>query len=97
MTSNSESQLANAVLMIRPARFESNPNTLESNKFQGKTDASPDMQQVAALQECDGIADLRERHGSDVIRIDDSEEPHTPDAILPNNWVSYHADGTVGW
>jgi hypothetical protein len=95
MSLNAEAQLASAVMMVRPARFESNPNTLESNKFQGRTEATPEMQQAAALQEFDGIADELERHGIDVIRIDDTEDPHTPDAIFPNNWVSFHADGTV--
>ncbi len=27
--------------------------------------------------------------------FDDTPEPHTPDSIFPNNWVSFHADGTV--
>jgi hypothetical protein len=40
-----EAQLAGAVLMIRPARFMSNPQTLESNAFQTVPDASPAEQQ----------------------------------------------------
>ena len=40
MPLTAEAQLASAVMMIRPARFESNPNTLESNKFQGKTEGN---------------------------------------------------------
>ncbi|HJY41076.1 MAG TPA: arginine deiminase-related protein, partial [Steroidobacteraceae bacterium] len=27
--------------------------------------------------------------------IDDTPEPHTPDSLFPNNWVSFHADGSV--
>jgi hypothetical protein len=27
--------------------------------------------------------------------VDDSAEPAKPDAVFPNNWVSFHADGTV--
>jgi len=95
MASNTESQLASAVLMIRPVRFESNPHTAESNRFHGKTDASPEEQQSAAAREFENIADTLEDHGINVIRIDDSHEPHTPDAIFPNNWISFHADGTV--
>lgn len=81
--------------MIRPVRFESNPNTAESNKFQGKLDASPEQQQAVAAREFELIAAALEEQGIDVIRFDDTEEPHTPDAIFPNNWVSFHADGTV--
>ena len=95
MTSNTESQLASSVLMIRPARFESNPHTAESNKFQGKTDASPQEQQAAAAQEFELIAKQISDSGINVIRVDDTDEPHTPDSIFPNNWVSFHADGTV--
>lgn len=92
---NTESQLASSVLMIRPARFESNPLTAESNKFQGKTSASPAEQHAAALQEFDGlVASLRDK-GIDVVVVDDTAEPHTPDSIFPNNWVSFHADGRV--
>ena len=92
---NTESQLASSVLMIRPARFESNPLTAESNKFQGKTSASPAEQPAAALQEFDGlVASLRDK-GIDVVVVDDTAEPHTPDSIFPNNWVSFHADGRV--
>ena len=31
--------------------------------------------------------------GARVIVIDDTPEPHTPDAIFPNNWMSTHASG----
>jgi hypothetical protein len=90
-----ESQLASAVLMIRPTRFESNPMTEESNRFQGKSNASPDEQQLAARQEFESIKRELEANGVRVIAIDDTPDPHTPDSIFPNNWVSFHADGTV--
>src|SRR5690606_20521681 len=90
-----ESQLAPAVLMIRPVRFESNPQTADSNRFQGKTDASPAEQQAAALAEFEGLASALREGGVDVVVFDDLPEPHTPDAIFPINWVSFHANGTV--
>ena len=90
-----ESQLASTVLMIRPVRFESNPQTAESNRFQGRTQASAAEQQQAARAEFDGlVAALREK-GIEVLVFDDTPEPHTPDSIFPNNWVSFHADGRV--
>jgi hypothetical protein len=90
-----ESQLASAVLMIRPARFESNPQTAASNRFQGKIDTSADEQQHAARSEFDNlVAALREK-GIEVVVVEDTAEPHTPDSIFPNNWVSFHADGRV--
>jgi len=90
-----ESQLASSVLMIRPVRFESNPQTAASNSFQSRPDASADAQQAAALEEFDALADTLRAHGVHVIVFDDRAEPHTPDALFPNNWVSFHADGRV--
>ena len=81
--------------MIRPARFESNPHTAESNKFQGRNLSSPAQQQADAEKEFDGLRSALEENGIQVINIDDTDEPHTPDSIFPNNWVSFHADGTV--
>ena len=95
MTSAKESQLASAVLMIRPVRFRSNPLTVASNRFQGKFDASEDQQQTAALAEFDAFASMLLDAGIEVVVIEDTAEPITPDAIFPNNWVSFHADGTV--
>lgn len=95
MTSQKESQLASAVLMIRPAGFESNPETAESNRFQGRTNASPAEQHAAALKQFESLATALEDRGIRVLRFDDKPDSHTPDAIFPNNWVSFHADGSV--
>ena len=51
-----ESQLASSVLMIRPIRFESNPMTAESNRFQGKSNADLDTQNAIAQEEFDALA-----------------------------------------
>jgi hypothetical protein len=95
MTTAKESQLASAVLMIMPVRFESNPHTAESNRFQGKNPDSPAQQQKDAAREFAALTNALASAGITVIPFDDTEEPHTPDAIFPNNWVSFHADGTV--
>lgn len=81
--------------MIRPARFASNPLTAASNRFQGKTSLSAEEQHAAALQEFDGLVDTLRGAGIEVIVFDDTANPHTPDAIFPNNWISMHADGRV--
>ncbi len=95
MASMNESQLASAVLMIRPVCFHSNPLTAESNRFQGRTEANPEQQQLAAAEEFDGLARTLVDAGIDVVVIDDTPDPITPDSIFPNNWVSLHADGSV--
>ena len=81
--------------MIRPLRFESNPMTAESNRFQGKLEMSPDAQNAAAQREFDGLVATLRDVGIDVVVIDDTLDPHTPDSVFPNNWVSFHADGRV--
>ena len=95
MASQQESQLASAVLMIKPVRFESNPLTAESNRFQGRNTSTPEQQQIDAEAEFCKLATALEANGITVVQVDDTPEPHTPDAIFPNNWVSFHADGTV--
>jgi hypothetical protein len=90
-----ESQLASTVLMIRPARFESNPMTAGSNVFQGRSTATPEQQQKAAAGEFDALAGELRSAGINVVTVDDTPEPHTPDSIFPNNWVSFHGDGRV--
>ncbi len=92
---STDSQLASTVLMIRPTRFESNPMTAESNVFQGRTSATPEEQQKLAASEFDGLVDVLRTAGIDVVVVDDTADPHTPDSIFPNNWVSFHADGRV--
>ncbi|MBI6897529.1 amidinotransferase [Pseudomonas putida] len=87
-------QTTNTVLMIRPARFAFNPDTAANNRFQ---QAPPDPQAASekALEEFDGYVDSLRQHGVDVLVVQDTPEPHTPDSIFPNNWWSSHADGSL--
>ncbi|MCH8930534.1 MAG: amidinotransferase [Proteobacteria bacterium] len=82
--------------MIRPVRFESNPQTAESNRFQQQDHSSgDDGAHETALAEFDNFVATLEAVGIDVVVYDDTPEPHTPDSIFPNNWLSMHADGTA--
>jgi hypothetical protein len=91
-----DSQTAGAVLMVRPASFGFNAQTAASNAFQRReTDAAAQALQGAALAEFDGLARALSEAGVEVIVGADTAEPVKPDAIFPNNWVSFHADGTV--
>lgn len=91
--SQSEMQSAAAVLMVRPLRFDSNPQTRASNAFQ--RDVLVEDSQRAALVEFDALVDELRLAGVEVVAVDDTLEPHTPDALFPNNWFTTHADGTV--
>jgi hypothetical protein len=91
-----EPQCARAVLMIRPARFVANPQTAATNRFQDLASApSAAVAQARALEEFEGVVTALRDVGVRVEVHDDTPEPHTPDSIFPNNWVSFHADGTV--
>ncbi len=90
-----ESQLASTVLMIRPVRFEQNPLTAKSNAFMEDIDASASEQQALAAVQFEGLASALEAAGVHVIVVEDTAEPHTPDSVFPNNWVTFHADGNV--
>lgn len=82
------------ILLIRPAGFGYNPETAASNAFQQKPDNGEDPQ-VAALREFDGLAAALRREGIRVTVYQDRPEPPKPDAIFPNNWISFHTDGTA--
>jgi len=86
-----EPQSAPAVLMVRPACFGFNPETAESNAFQQRSTAS----HGAALAEFDAVAAALRGAGIEVLIAADTAVPLKPDAIFPNNWVSFHRDGTI--
>ena len=79
--------------MVRPAHFGANPETADSNRFQQANARPGDVQ--AALREFDGLVESLRTAGVEVLVADDTSEPAKPDACFPNNWVSFHADGSV--
>lgn len=80
------------ILMIRPVNFAFNEETAVNNAFQEKATADA---QAAAAKEFDVFVALLRESGVEVLVVDDTPEPYTPDSIFPNNWVSFHTDGTV--
>ncbi len=87
-------QCAGTVFMVRPARFGFNAQTAASNPLQvaGSIDAAAAR---AANDEFTGLAQALQSEGIRTVIGADTSEPAKPDAIFPNNWVSFHADGTV--
>lgn len=88
-------QTAAAVLMVRPHRFSWNEQTAASNTFQVAPDASKEVVAAQADAEFAGLQALLVAAGISVRVFDDPGEPHTPDAVFPNNWFSTHPDGTL--
>jgi hypothetical protein len=84
-----------AVLMVRPAHFGWNPETQASNSYQ-RNDASVAFDGASrARNEFDALAASLRTAGVQVHVADDRAEPACADAVFPNNWVSFHRDGTV--
>src|SRR5256886_17178529 len=89
-------QIPAAVAMVRPASFGFNPDTAPSFLFQREiTDANRKEIERRARIEFDLLAGRLRDAGVEVIIFEDKEELQTPDAVFPNNWVSFHHDGTV--
>jgi hypothetical protein len=89
------SPLAPAVLMIRPAAFGFNRETAASNRWQRDTGAAAAAIAAAARREFAGLEAALRSEGIATCVVEDSCPPMRPDAVFPNNWLSFHEDGTV--
>lgn len=88
-------QTTNTLLMIEPIAFGFNDQTAENNYFQQNDNAEQTkLQELALLEFNRSVEALREK-GINVVVIKDTPEPHTPDSIFPNNWISFHNQGRV--
>ncbi|MCL2728351.1 MAG: arginine deiminase-related protein, partial [Bacteroidales bacterium] len=83
------------ILMVRPAFFAFNPQTAQNNAFQKESGQKEDAIHWCALSEFDLFVSLLRAHKIEVIVVQDTLEPHTPDSIFPNNGFSLHQDGTL--
>jgi hypothetical protein len=86
-------QNTSKILMIRPVGFTYNAETAGNNLFQiaGKAHNA----QEKALEEFDAFVQILKKNDIDVTVINDTPEPHTPDSIFPNNWISFHENNTA--
>jgi hypothetical protein len=81
--------------MVRPAAFGYNVETAANNTFQHIPQAGQEQVKARAQEEFDRLAALLISEGVEVKIIEDTTNPVKPDAIFPNNWISFHEDGTV--
>ncbi|SFV35746.1 hypothetical protein SAMN05660895_2305 [Thermoflavifilum thermophilum] len=86
---------ASRILMIRPACFGYNVQTSGSNVFQKRPAMANSEIQKHALREFDRMVELLQQAGIVVEVIQDTPEPCKPDAVFPNNWISFHEQGEV--
>ena len=90
--------LASSVMMIRPIAFRYNEQTATNNHYQKiLSELSSDEVQRRALHEFDTLVTHLRAKDIEVVVVQDTHEEDTPDSIFPNNWISFHDDGRVGW
>lgn len=89
------SQITRDVLLVRPRRFGPNPETLSTNVFQVPVLEDEFELAAMALQEFDAMVDGLSATGIRALVCQDTDFPSKPDAVFPNNWVSFHDDASV--
>jgi hypothetical protein len=91
-----DKQLTSTIMMVRPVAFRMNEQTVVNNFYQKpNTGLSAKDIQKKTLAEFDNYVDKLRAHDIEVIVIEDTPEPSTPDSIFPNNWISFHSGGQV--
>jgi len=89
-------QTTNTILMIRPVAFRMNEQTAVNNYYQKVLDnTTPATVNAKAQQEFDAFVEKLQKVGVNVIVVEDTLDPDTPDSIFPNNWISFHENGDV--
>ena len=81
--------------MIRPAGFRKNEETAVNNFFQEDLKLQNEAINQQAQKEFDDFVAKLRNVGVNVLVVDDDASVDTPDALFPNNWVSFHANGDV--
>ena len=94
---NEMNHTTNHILMIRPIHFRMNEQTAVNNYYQKVLKKiSTDSVNSYAQKEFDNFVRKLKFHGVQVVVISDNDNQDTPDSIFPNNWISFHEDGTIG-
>ena len=82
--------------MIRPLNFRMNEQTAVNNYYQKRIEnIFPASVNAKAQKEFDTYVEKLRNFGINVIVVSDTNEFDTPDALFPNNWISFHKEGTV--
>ena len=93
---NQMQQTTNTILMVRPINFRMNEQTAVNNYYQKVLDTLlPATVNAKAQTEFDAYVAKLRAYGIRVVVVYDTDEFDTPDALFPNNWISFHQDGTV--
>jgi hypothetical protein len=86
------SQSPEAIVMVRPHCFVSNPETIADNAFQRLSHT--ESAAISAYDEVTQAVEILEAEGVTVHVFEDTSTA-TPDSVFPNNWFSTHHHGTL--
>ena len=90
-------QSTKTILMVRPTSFRANEQTAVNNHYQKEiTNISQEDLQTKAQQEFNNFVEKLKNIGVNVVVFNSTDNLDTPDAHFPNNWISFHENGTVG-
>ena len=87
--------LTNTLLLIEPNHFTANPDTIDTNFYQEKVTENIDTQKLAKQEFDLLVKKLKENSIKTIVltaQRKDGKEPITPDALFPNNWISFHSN-----
>ena len=88
-----DAQTSSTILLVRPAAFGFHAEAAATNRFAHASSGS--NVPLAAAREFDRLAEALDAAGIETLVLDDRPDPQKPDAIFPNNWASFHGDGTI--
>ena len=81
------------ILMVYPKNFRSNVLTIDDNTFQNSSsNLSNNEIKNKAVAEFELLNNKIQSQGIKVTVFKDSRNVDTPDAVFPNNWISFHKD-----
>ncbi len=87
-------QNTSTIFMVKPVAFGFNEETALNNAFQNKNTDKENLQEKA-LEEFNGMTKVLQENGIKLLVFEDTKNPHTPDSIFPNNWISTHENGQI--
>ncbi|MGG6230445.1 citrulline utilization hydrolase CtlX [Tenacibaculum sp. SDUM215027] len=89
-------QTTNTIVMVRPVSFRTNEQTAVNNYYQQELSGMlPASINAKAQEEFDAFVEKLQAVGITVVVVEDIKELSTPDALFPNNWISFHENGDV--
>ena len=88
-----QEQCSRAVMMVRPEGFRFDEQTAVNNNFQQNVQLANATEKACA--EFDGLVLKLQSHGIEVHVMSGEKTNRLPDAVFPNNWISFHQDGRI--